>query len=782
MGNDQINLKKARILNNAEYAESIDVFSEKYCSSSSLFERKIAKDEKLFKNSGIHVCVRKRPLWEKEKEIGEFDTITVGGSLSHLDEVQRDTMWLHNPKLRLDCKNRYVDHHGFPFDAVFDEKDDNAKVYATTLAPLVATAQQPGGRASVIAFGQTGSGKTYTMTHLSELAATDLFATLPTECTQVELTAIEVQGTTVRDLLAEKVQRIKLLQDADKNLVMKGVVPHLASNAKELCSLLGKAYEKRVTEATGVNDTSSRSHAIYRISCMFPENTEGENKEAEENKDDDDDFNYNTAEEDAAAQAAADVARIKRTKELKGTLTLVDLAGSEWSRDQKDHNRKQQAQSRDINASLMTLKQCIRARVTKDVAAAAGKKIPNNPMPIRGSKLTRVLQDCFVDADACTVVIACVSPTSGDVEHTMESLRGGQGDMNKGSGWGMPPETLLSSNIPGVAVLGEKDRSLAEAAVADAAVKSSSTTRDFEKLHPLDWTPSDICVWWTVQASIAFHAAVQESQKTPSTFTITINASDAIEDTVCKLGMKFQREPTNKAPRVNDINPKGLVGRAIQLRQKSSLASGCVLVGIDGETFDGSSSIKDQRKTILAAVKPKAIELGKAAAEWQSWSREGNTSASKPKDVSVVLTFETASLVCPRMPVPIPNIFTGASRLGTADGRQLVNDFGCVKFASSVFEQMGSTGGSNSFLGKMMWTDLRRLMKEMVPLENEKKEGKKEEMLVQFYDTPKKSKQKPKKIIGQANEQAENVKLESNTNTKTEKDIPAYQKVDILYE
>ena len=480
---------------------------------------------------------------------------------------------------------------------------------------------------------------------------------------------------------------------------------------------------------------------------------------------------------------------MKRNKESKGILTLVDLAGSEWSRDQKDHNRKQQAQSRDINASLMTLKQCIRARVTKDIAAAAQKKIPNNPMPIREQKLTRLLKDCFVDAEASTVVIACVSPTSGDVEHTMESLRGGQGDMNKGSGWGMPPETLLSSNISGVAVLGEKDKSLAAAAVA-GAVANDALSGDLNSLHPQNWTPSHICVWWTNTAEKAFHAAVKESQKKPETFTIEINASDAIamkKECVCKLGMKFQREPTNKAPRVNDINSAGLVGRAIQLRKKQmshTLEKGCVLVGIDDVQFDGTSNIHNQRKTILAAVKPTAMALGKAAAEWQAWASQGKTTPT-PTDMTVVLTFQTAILNCPRMPAPIPNIFTGASRLGTSDGRQLCQEFGTATFNGSTLNQMSATGGSNSLIGTMFWNDLRRLMKERVVLKvvEEKKEQDKVDLqncsptrdVMYTYQQKKKTKETTKftHIAPMYTQKAAVVEKDG---------IPAYQKLDIQYE
>ena len=72
MGNDQINLKKARILNNDAYAESIEEFSEKYCNTEDSHFAKTQTNAELFQSSGIHVCVRKRPLWQKEIDKGEW--------------------------------------------------------------------------------------------------------------------------------------------------------------------------------------------------------------------------------------------------------------------------------------------------------------------------------------------------------------------------------------------------------------------------------------------------------------------------------------------------------------------------------------------------------------------------------------------------------------------------------------------------------------------------------------------------------------------------------------
>ena len=177
----------------------------------------------------------------------------------------------------------------------------------------------------------------------------------------------------------------------------------------------------------------------------------------------------------------------------------------------------------------------------------------------------------------------------------------------------------------------------------DQVTTDASFVDDFNRLHPQNWSPSHICVWWTNIAEIAFHAGVKESQKIPKTFTIEIHASDAAvemseegkegqegQECVCKLGMKFQKEPTNKAPRLNDLNVNALVGIAMKIRgkeNKEKMKKGCVLVGINEIQFDGQSNIHNQRSIILSAVKPIAMELGKAAAEWQSGLRKRGAAA-----------------------------------------------------------------------------------------------------------------------------------------------------------
>lgn len=103
---------------------------------------------------------------------------------------------------------------------------------------------------------------------------------------------------------------------------------------------------------------------------------------------------------------------MRQDGKLKGKLTLVDLAGSERGSDTKSHSSQRRAESADINTSLLSLKECIRAM---------GKKNAGH-VPYRGSKLTLILKDCF-SPDSKTTMIATVSPGAMSADHSLNTLR-----------------------------------------------------------------------------------------------------------------------------------------------------------------------------------------------------------------------------------------------------------------------------------------------------------------------------------------------------------------------
>lgn len=95
-----------------------------------------------------------------------------------------------------------------------------------------------------------------------------------------------------------------------------------------------------------------------------------------------------------------------------GRLSFIDLAGSERGADTYGNDKMTRKEGAEINQSLLSLKECIRAL---DSAA--------NHVPFRGSKLTEVLRDSFVAKEARTVMIANISPNASSVEHTLNTLR-----------------------------------------------------------------------------------------------------------------------------------------------------------------------------------------------------------------------------------------------------------------------------------------------------------------------------------------------------------------------
>ena len=67
----------------------------------------------------ITVCVRKRPLNNKEKNRKEVDVVTI---------PKRDQTIIHEPKTKVDL-TKYLDNQHFRFDYAFDETCSNELVY-----------------------------------------------------------------------------------------------------------------------------------------------------------------------------------------------------------------------------------------------------------------------------------------------------------------------------------------------------------------------------------------------------------------------------------------------------------------------------------------------------------------------------------------------------------------------------------------------------------------------------------------------------------------------------
>jgi kinesin family protein 2/24 len=298
--------------------------------------------------------------WKLEEE---FDVIT----------ARQSAVAIHDARMHSDMRKMFLNHHEFDFDGVFGEGANNDQVYAGTAAPLVREAAS-GGHSTVMMYGQTGSGKTYTMSAIYERAASDIFVELGPAVARgavmVTATFVELAGDVCYDMLNEG-QKTQLVTGANGEVLPVPVAEVVVSSPADLVAMIDHATSLRATHATGVHDASSRSHAVCRVYIEYSGSGE------------------------------------------EGCLTLVDLAGSEHKIDSMWHDADRRKEGAQINASLMALKDCIRARVDGS----------DKSFSYRKSKLTMLLKTSFASPGSHVVVIATVSPSSKDTEHSLNTLR-----------------------------------------------------------------------------------------------------------------------------------------------------------------------------------------------------------------------------------------------------------------------------------------------------------------------------------------------------------------------
>jgi len=355
----------------------------------------------VIEDMAIRVVVRKRPLSKSELGRGEKDVM----------EVRRGgTVLLHEPKTKVDL-TKVVETQSFVFDDAFEAHETNELIYSRTIKQLVHFVFD-GGKASCFAYGQTGSGKTFSMmgsrpdapaeakvnAGLYVLAARDIFRILVQpkyKHLHVLVSCFEIYGGKLFDLLNER-SVVKCLEDAKQQVQLPGLSEHGVNNVAELLNLMAMAHMQRSTGSTGANAESSRSHQIMQIVLR----------------------NYSAASTGSSKDnmkkrvAAAFGANSAPSSTLEGKLSFIDLAGSERGADTTHSSKQTRMEGAEINTSLLALKEVIRSLERKQ-----------GHTPFRGSKLTQVLKDSFVGDKTRTCMVACVSPSHTNCEHTLNTLR-----------------------------------------------------------------------------------------------------------------------------------------------------------------------------------------------------------------------------------------------------------------------------------------------------------------------------------------------------------------------
>ncbi|XP_052194797.1 kinesin-like protein KIN-7E [Diospyros lotus] len=313
----------------------------------------------------ILVLVRLRPLSEKEiskNEVSDWECINESTIL---------------------FRNSLQERSGFPtahtFDRVFSGDCSTRQVYEEG-AKEIALSVVRGINSSIFAYGQTSSGKTYTMTGITELAVADIYDYIykhEERAFVLKFSAIEIYNEAVRDLLSTDSTPLRILDDPEKGTIVEKLREETLRDWRHLKELLSICEAQRKIGETSLNETSSRSHQILRL----------------------------TIESSAREFLGKD-----KSTALAASVNFVDLAGSERASQALSVGARLK-EGCHINRSLLTLGTVIRKL----------SKGRHGHVNYRDSKLTRILQPSL-GGNARTSIICTLSPAQSHVEQSRNTL------------------------------------------------------------------------------------------------------------------------------------------------------------------------------------------------------------------------------------------------------------------------------------------------------------------------------------------------------------------------
>src|SRR2546423_6716443 len=262
-------------------------------------------------------------------------------------------------------------------------------------SPLLDNAFQ-GYNNCIFAYGQTGSGKSYSMMGYGEEAGVipricrEMFARItelqadPNLKCRVEVSYLEIYNERVRDLLNPTTKgNLKVREHPSTGPYVEDLAKLVVGSFKEIENLMDEGNKARTVAATNMNETSSRSHAVFTLTLTQKRHD---------------------------VETSMDTGKVAK-------ISLVDLAGSERA-SSTGATGSRLKEGAEINRSLSTL-----GRVIAALADLSSTKKKNASMvPYRDSVLTWLLKDSL-GGNSMTAMIAAISPADINFEETLSTLR-----------------------------------------------------------------------------------------------------------------------------------------------------------------------------------------------------------------------------------------------------------------------------------------------------------------------------------------------------------------------
>ncbi|XP_043097345.1 kinesin-like protein KIF1A isoform X16 [Puntigrus tetrazona] len=344
--------------------------------------------------ASVKVAVRVRPFNSREMSKESKCIIQMSGN----------TTTIINPKAPKENKSFNFDYsywsHTSPEDINYASQQ---QVYRDIGEEMLLHAFE-GYNVCIFAYGQTGAGKSYTMMGKQEkdqqgiipLLCEDLFTKINDNNTDnnmsysVEVSYMEIYCERVRDLLNPKnkgnlrVREHPLLGPYVEDLSKLAVTSY-----NDIQDLMDSGNKARTVAATNMNETSSRSHAVFNI--IFTQKR----------------FDSET----------------DNTSEKVSKISLVDLAGSERA-DSTGAKGTRLKEGANINKSLTTLGKVISALAEVDSGSNKNKKKKKveSFIPYRDSVLTWLLRE-NLGGNSRTAMVAALSPADINYDETLSTLR-----------------------------------------------------------------------------------------------------------------------------------------------------------------------------------------------------------------------------------------------------------------------------------------------------------------------------------------------------------------------
>ncbi|CAI0413983.1 unnamed protein product, partial [Linum tenue] len=306
---------------------------------------------------------------------------------------------------RLKLRKNNWDSDTYEFDEVLTEFASQKRVYEVVAKPVVESVLD-GYNGTVMAYGQTGTGKTYTVGQLGDedmaargimvRAMEDILAGVSLETDSISVSYMQLYMETIQDLLDPTNDNISIVEDHKTGDVsLPGATQVEIRDHHSFLEILKLGEDHRFAANTKLNTESSRSHAILMVNL----------RRFVKGKD--------SAVSSENSSSLQTVKSLKPSVVRKAKLVVVDLAGSERIHKSGSEGHTLE-EAKSINLSLSALGKCINALAE------------NSPhIPVRDSKLTRLLRDSF-GGTARTSLVITVGPSPRHRGETASTIMFGQ--------------------------------------------------------------------------------------------------------------------------------------------------------------------------------------------------------------------------------------------------------------------------------------------------------------------------------------------------------------------